>query len=56
MIGLICGASAGSYSTHIYGLAYVLREGETGPKNPGSYRLPLNNSPFNSAKKYKKNI
>lgn len=31
LIGLICGASAGSYSTHISGLAYVLREGETDP-------------------------
>ncbi|UCE41335.1 MAG: M24 family metallopeptidase [Candidatus Aminicenantes bacterium] len=31
MIGLICGANAGSYSTHISGLAYVLRDGETGP-------------------------
>jgi hypothetical protein len=31
MIGLICGASARSYSTHISGLAYVLREGETEP-------------------------
>jgi len=30
-IGLICGANARSYSTHISGLAYVLREGETGP-------------------------
>ncbi|MBA7706794.1 hypothetical protein ES703_115651 [subsurface metagenome] len=31
LIGLICGANARSYSTHISGLAYVLREGETGP-------------------------
>jgi hypothetical protein len=31
MIGLICGANAGSYSTHISGLAYVLRDGETSP-------------------------
>jgi hypothetical protein len=31
MIGLICGANAGSYSTHISGLAYVLRDGKTGP-------------------------
>jgi len=31
LIGLICGANARSYSTHISGLAYVLLEGETGP-------------------------
>ncbi len=31
LIGLICGAGAGTYSTHITGLAYVLKEGETAP-------------------------
>jgi len=31
LIGLICGASSGSYSAHISGLAYVLRKGETDP-------------------------
>jgi hypothetical protein len=31
LIGLICGASSGTYSTHISGFAYVLLEGETEP-------------------------
>lgn len=31
LIGLICEARSGSYAAHISGLAYVLREGETGP-------------------------
>jgi len=31
LVGLICGARSGSYSAHISGLAYVLRQGETVP-------------------------